>query len=186
MTARAPRILMVGTAPEGRGGAGALVAVLRDGGPFEEAAVRYVSTHREGSFLAKLAAAADGSCRAIACLWRRPAIVHAHAASHARCAHTSLRLARCAGCQTIFHLHGGGVRQFATVRPGVLLRHWIRPALERSSLVIALADGWAHFVRGFASRARPGVRARTRVAQHDSTEAVRSRLAAIHNDLARA
>jgi glycosyltransferase involved in cell wall biosynthesis len=156
MTARAPRILMVGTAPEGRGGVAALVAVLRASGLFEQASVRYVSTHREGSPLARLGAAAAGFARAIACLWQRPAIVHAHAASHGSFARKSLLLwlARCAGCQTIFHLHGGGFRQFATVRSGVLMRRWIRHTLERSSLVIALTEGWAGFVRGFAPRAR--------------------------------
>ena len=156
MKARAPRILMLGTAPEGRGGVAALVAVLRSSGLFEQASVRYVSTHREGSFLAKLEAAASGFCQTLACLWRRPAIVHAHAASHASFARKSLLLwlARCAGCRTIFHLHGGGFRQFATVRSGVLMRRWIRHTLERSSLVIALTEGWAGFVRSFAPRAR--------------------------------
>lgn len=156
MTARAPRILLVGTAPEGRGRMAALVA--------------------------------DGFARAIACLWRRPATLHAHAASHAGFARMSvlLWLVRCAGGQASSHLSGGGARQFATVRPGVPLRRWIRPVPERSPLVITVTEGWAGFVRGLASRARPGVRARTRVAQHDSTQAVSSRLAAIHNDLARA
>ncbi|MFC5480661.1 glycosyltransferase family 4 protein [Massilia suwonensis] len=159
MKARAPRILMVGTAPEGRGGVAALVAVLRAGGLFEQASVRYVSTHREGSVLTKLKAAAGGFVQTLACLWRRPAIVHAHAASHASFARKSLLLwlARCAGCQTIFHLHGGGFRQFATLRSGVLMRRWIRHTLERSSLVIALTEGWAAFVRSFAPRARVAV-----------------------------
>jgi glycosyltransferase involved in cell wall biosynthesis len=159
MTARAPRILMVGTAPEGRGGVAALVAVLRSSGLFEQASVRYVSTHREGGAFAKLGAAVSGFCAAAACLWRRPAIVHAHAASHASFARKSLLLwlARCAGCRTIFHLHGGGFRQFATVESGSLARRWIRHTLERSSLVIALTEGWAGFVRGFAPRARVAV-----------------------------
>jgi glycosyltransferase involved in cell wall biosynthesis len=159
MTARAPRILMVGTAPEGRGGVAALVAVLRSSGLFEQASVRYVSTHREGGFFAKMGAAACGFCTAAACLWRRPAIVHAHAASHSSFARKSLLLwlARCAGCRTIFHLHGGGFRQFATVESGSLARRWIRHTLERSSLVIALTEGWAGFVRGFAPRARVAV-----------------------------
>ncbi|MDB5745995.1 MAG: hypothetical protein JWP72_843 [Massilia sp.] len=157
MKARAPRILMLGTAPEGRGGVAALVSVLQAGGLFERAAVRYVSTHREGGLLPKLGAAISGSWHAArACLFDRPAIVHAHAASGASFARKSLLLllARAAGCQTIFHLHGGGFRQFATVRSGALTRRWIRHTLERSSLVIALSDGWANFVRGFAPRAR--------------------------------
>jgi glycosyltransferase involved in cell wall biosynthesis len=157
MKARAPRILMLGTAPEGRGGVAALVAVLREAGLFEREQVRYVSTHREGGFLDKLHAAARGFRQAAAaCLWDRPAIVHAHAASRASFARKSLLLwlARCAGCRTIFHLHGGGFRQFATVRSGALMRRWIRHTLERSSLVIALTEGWAAFLRGYAPRAR--------------------------------
>jgi hypothetical protein len=180
-------------------------------------------------------------------VWRRPAIVHAHAASHASFARKSLLLwlARCAGCQTIFHVEGGGFRQFATMRSGALMRRWIRHTLERSSLVIALTEGWAAFVRGFAARVeltgwldagareaqlaraavfclpshaeglpmalleamaagkggvasaalarmledaglqqRLGERARARVAQHYSTQAVCGRLAAIYNELA--
>jgi len=157
MKARAPRILMLGTAPDGQGGVAALVAALRAGGLFERAQVRYVSTHREGGPLAKLDAATRGIWQTVlACLWRRPAIVHAHAASHASFARKSLLLwlARCAGCQTIFHLHGGGFRQFATIESGALMRRWIRHTLERSSLVIALTEGWAGFLRGFAPRAR--------------------------------
>jgi hypothetical protein len=152
MTARAPRIQMAGTAPEGRGAVAALAALM-----------------------------ADGFARAIVCLCPL-AIAHAHAASLARFARKSLLpwLARCAACQTIFHLHGGGARQFATPGPSVVTRRRIRHALERSSRVIALTEGRAGFVRGFAPRIR------TRVAQYYSTEAAGSRLAAIHNDLTRA
>jgi glycosyltransferase involved in cell wall biosynthesis len=110
--------------------------------------------------LAKLGAAAAGFWQAAcACLWSRPAIVHAHAASGASFARKSLvlLLARATGCRTIFHLHGGGFRQFATIRSGVLMRRWIRHTLERSTLVIALSEGWAGFVRGYAPRARVAV-----------------------------
>lgn len=160
MRLRAPRVLMLGTAPEGRGGVAALVSVLQVGGLFERAGVRYVSTHREGGFVAKLGAASAGFWHAArACLFERPAIVHAHAASNASFARKSLLLllARASGCQTIFHLHGGGFRQFASGTSGALpglRRHWIRHTLERSSLVIALSEGWANFLRGYAPRAR--------------------------------
>lgn len=159
MKARAPRILMVGTALGGRGGVAALVSVLQAGGLFERAAVRYVSTHREGGVFAKLGAVASGFRQAAcACLWARPAIVHAHASSGASFARKSLLLlARVTGCQTVFHLHGGGFRQFATIRSGVLMRRWIRHTLERSTLVIALSEGWAGFVRSYAPRARVAV-----------------------------
>jgi hypothetical protein len=203
MTARAPRVLMLGTAPEGRGGVAALVAVLGAGGLFEQARVRSVSTRREGSFCSRLEAAARG-----ACLWRRPAIVHAHAASQASFARKSLLLwlARCAGCQTIFRLHGGGFRQFATVRSGLLkkglaqlveLSGWLETAareqqLNRAAvfclpshaegLPMALPEEMAAGKTVVASRV--GERARDTVAQHYSTEAICGRLAAIYNDLA--
>jgi len=157
MKARAPRILMVGTAPEGQGGVAALVSVLRDGGLFERESVAYVSTHREGGVLAKLGSAARGFGQAArTCLWRRPRIVHAHAASGASFARKSLLLwlARATGCRTIFHLHGGGFRQFAGAGSGALMRRWIRHTLERSSLVIALSESWAQFLRTYAPRAR--------------------------------
>ena len=160
MKARAPRILMVGTALDGHGGVAAVVSVLRASGLFEREAVRYVSTHREGGALAKLGQAGAGLCATIgACLRQRPAIVHAHASTGASLLRKSLVLlvARASGCKTIFHLHGGAFRQYALERSGALMRRWIRHTLERSSLVIALSDSWAAFLRGFAPNARVAV-----------------------------
>ncbi|MCC2962425.1 glycosyltransferase family 4 protein [Massilia sp. IC2-278] len=160
MKARAPRILMVGTALDGRGGVAAVLSVLRAGGLFEREAVRYVSTHREGGTLAKLCHASAGlGATLAACLLRRPAIVHAHASSGASFVRKSLvlLLARASGCKTIFHLHGGTFREYALERSGALMRRWIRHTLERSSLVIALSDSWAAFLEGFAPKARVAV-----------------------------
>jgi glycosyltransferase involved in cell wall biosynthesis len=154
------RVLMLGTALEGRGGVAAVVSVLRDGGLFERERVRYVPTHAEGAWGGKIARALSGFWHAARiCLCQRPAIVHVHSASNASFLRKSLLLliARSAGCKTIFHLHGGGFREFATADAGPLLRRWIRHTLERSSLVIALSDSWASFLRGFAPRARVAV-----------------------------
>jgi glycosyltransferase involved in cell wall biosynthesis len=150
---------MLGTALEGRGGVVAAVSVLRDGGLFEREAVRYVATHADGTRAVKLRHALAGFCSTLAaCVLRRP-IVHAHSASRASFVRKSLLLliARRAGCQTIFHLHGGGFRQFVHAESGPLMRRWIRHTLEHSSRVIALSDGWAEFLRGFAPRARVAV-----------------------------
>lgn len=160
MKARTPRILMVGTALDGRGGVAAVVSMLRASGLFEREAVHYVSTHREGGPLAKSVHAGAGLCATVgACLRHRPAIVHAHASTGASFVRKSLVLlvARASGCKTIFHLHGGAFRQYALERSGALMRRWIRHTLERSSLVIALSDSWAAFLRGFAPRARVAV-----------------------------
>jgi glycosyltransferase involved in cell wall biosynthesis len=154
------RVLMLGTAPEGRGGVAAVVSVLRAGGLFEREAVRYLPTHAEGRAAAKAWRALAGVCgTAAACLLARPAIVHAHSASRASFVRKSLLLAiaRGAGCRTIFHLHGGAFRQFAEIESGALMRRWIRHTLERSSRVIALSESWAQFLRGYAPRARVAV-----------------------------
>jgi glycosyltransferase involved in cell wall biosynthesis len=151
---------MVGTALEGRGGVAAAVSVLRRHGLFEREAVRYVATHRDGTPFVKARLLLTGSCQTVvACVGRHPAIVHVHAASHASFLRKSLVLlvARLAGCKTIFHLHGGGFRTYATEEAGALLRRWIRHTLEASSLVITLSDSWAQFVRACAPRARVAV-----------------------------
>jgi glycosyltransferase involved in cell wall biosynthesis len=155
-----PRILMVGTALEGKGGVAAVVSVLRHQGLFERERVRYVATHREGSMASKARGALSGFWQTLlACFSQHPAVVHVHAASRASFMRKSivLLIARLAGCKTIFHLHGGGFRQFATVEAGSLMRRWIRHTLEASSVVITLSEGWAGFVRDFAPKARTAV-----------------------------
>jgi glycosyltransferase involved in cell wall biosynthesis len=155
---------MVGTTPEGRGGVASVVSVLRRHGLFEREDVRYIATHRSGPRLAKAAGALGGLCRIVlACLraglGRRPAVVHAHVASRASFLRKSLVLwiARMSGCKTIFHLHGAEFREFATQEAGRLLRRWIRHTLERSSVVIALSESWAQFLRAFAPGATVAV-----------------------------
>ena len=152
-----PRVLMIGTEPGGRGGVASVVEVLRQGGLFERESVRYLSSHREGSRAAKAGAAVNALWRTtLACLTNRPAVVHAHAASRASFLRKSLLLliARASGCRTIFHLHGAEFDLFAGAESGPMLRWWIRRTLERSSVVIALSDSWAGFLRGFAPAAR--------------------------------
>jgi glycosyltransferase involved in cell wall biosynthesis len=151
---------MVGTALEGRGGVAAVVSVLRQHGLFERERVRYVATHRDGSTAAKAGGALSGFWQTLlACLRQHPAVVHVHAASHTSFVRKSivLLIARLAGCKTIFHLHGGGFRQFAAVEAGALMRRWIRHTLESSSVVITLSSSWAQFVSGFAPKARVAV-----------------------------
>jgi glycosyltransferase involved in cell wall biosynthesis len=151
---------MVGTALEGRGGVAAVVSVLRRHGLFERESVRYVATHRDGPPLVKARLLLSGVWQTlVACAGGHPAIVHVHAASHASFLRKSIVLlvARLAGCKTIFHLHGGGFRTFATEEAGTLLRRWIRHTLEASAVVITLSESWAQFVHGFAPRARVAV-----------------------------
>ncbi len=156
---KAPRVLMLGTEPGGRGGVATVVSLLRQDGLFEREGVLYVPTHVEGSGAAKLGAAVKGLVLTLACLARRraqrPQLMHVHAASKGSFVRKSVLLAlgRAAGCKTVFHLHGACFDSFiAGASP--LMRRWIRHTLERSSVVIALSTRWAGFLQAFAPRAR--------------------------------
>lgn len=156
--APAPRVLMLGTDPEGRGGVATVVSLLRRDGLFEREGVRYVPTHAEGSGARKVGAFLKGLSGTLACLARpnhRPEVVHAHAASKGSFVRKSLllALARARGCKTVFHLHGACFDDFVA-GSGCLMRRWIRHTLESSSTVIALSTRWADFLRGIAPGAR--------------------------------
>jgi glycosyltransferase involved in cell wall biosynthesis len=151
------RVLMLGTALEGRGGVATVVSMLREGGLFEREAVRYVATHTEGGRAAKARAALSGLLRTLGiCLFRRPQVVHVHAASNASFLRKSLLLAvaRCAGCRTVFHLHGACFDKYAQEQASPLVRRWIRHTLQSTSVVIALSPHWAEFLRRYAPGAR--------------------------------
>lgn len=151
------RVLMLGTALDGRGGVATVVSMLREGGLFEREAVRYVATHADGGRGAKARAALSGMLRTLGiCLFRRPQVVHVHAASNASFLRKSLLLAvaRGAGCRTVFHLHGACFDRYAGQQASPLLRRWIRHTLRSASVVIALSPHWADFLRRFAPGAR--------------------------------
>lgn len=153
--ARAPRVLMLGTDPEGHGGVATVVSLLRQGGLFEREGVRYVQTHADGSRVRKAAVFCMGLWRTLAVLARDPSLVHAHAASRGSFVRKSLllALARKRGCKTVFHLHGACFDAFVAASSGPM-RRWIRHTLERSSAVIALSLRWADFLRTVAPEAR--------------------------------
>lgn len=146
---------MLGTEPGGRGGVATVVSLLQQNGLFEREGVCYVPTHAEGSRMAKVGAALKGLLRTLACLARRPEVVHAHAASNGSFVRKSvlLALARASGCKTVFHLHGACFDSFIE-GSNPLIRRWIRHTLESSSTVIALSTRWAAYLNGFAPRAR--------------------------------
>lgn len=156
MRTRPVRALMIGTAPDGKGGVASVVTVLRQAGFFEQQGIRYVSSHTEHSSSRKLVAMLGATRQLLAACWRgqRP-IVHVHSASRASFYRKSLllALARLGACPTIFHLHGAEFQQFAVKESSPAMRWWIRRTLERSSVVVALSDTWAAFLRGYAPTA---------------------------------
>ncbi|WP_230522489.1 MULTISPECIES: glycosyltransferase family 4 protein [Janthinobacterium] len=156
MSDERPQALMLGTAPEGKGGVAAVVCVLLREGFLDEHAVRYVVTHAEVPAMDKLALAFNALRQLLAVrLTGAKPLVHAHCSSRASFYRKSvlLALARGMGCKTIFHLHGGEFRQFTMDEVGPVGRWWIRHTLEKSSAVIGLSPSWAEFLQTFAPRA---------------------------------
>lgn len=151
-------VLMFGTDPDMRGGIASVVSAIREGGFFDWAHVRYVSTHVEGGGVRKLRrfiAAVFTTLRTL--ISQRVVLAHAHVSSNGsfwRKA-TLLWIARRFGVPTIFHLHSGGFDTYASGSTGSALRRWcIRRTLESSTVVIVLSERWAAWARGFAPESR--------------------------------
>nr|WP_316643916.1 glycosyltransferase family 4 protein [uncultured Roseateles sp.] len=153
-------VLMIGTAPQGKGGVAAVVSVYVRSGLFDHFPVHYVATHREGGRLSKLVCALSATAQiAVRLLSGRVALVHAHSASNASFKRKSfyLALARALRVPTIFHLHGGGFRDFADQQASPRLRSWIVHTIRHSTRVIALSQAWSDYLTGLAPGARVAI-----------------------------
>jgi glycosyltransferase involved in cell wall biosynthesis len=139
------RVVMLGTAPQTRGGISAVVEAWRAGGLFERWPVDYVATHCDGGAGAKLLAAARGLRRFFALLLEhRRVLVHVHCASRASFWRKSLfmAIAHAARCPVVLHLHGGGFARFYEQECGPLRQRLVRHFLGRAACVIALTERW--------------------------------------------
>ena len=151
-------VLMLGTSPAMQGGIAAVVAALRDGGLFDIAKVRYVATHVDGNSsrkVMKFLGAVFTSLRILAS--GRVVLAHAHVSSGASFWRKALLLwtARRFGVPTVFHLHSGGFKEFATQGLGGPISRWvIRRTLESSGVVVVLTQRWADWVYQFAPASR--------------------------------
>lgn len=157
---RARCIVMLGTAFETRGGISAVVNAYRAGGLFDRWPVCYLATHREGRALSKFALAAGSFMRfAGLILARRVAVVHVHSASRASFWRKSpfLLLAFLSARPVVFHLHGGGFREFFEQDCGPLTRAWVRAVFRKAAHVIVLSPSWAAWVRSVAPEANQHV-----------------------------
>lgn len=139
------RIVMLGTAPETRGGIAAVLGAWRAEGLFERWPIEYVVTHCDGGGGRKLLAAARGLRAFLALLAaHRRVLVHVHCASHAsfwrKAAFMAIALA--ARCPVVFHLHGGGFARFYESECGPLGRRIVRFFLERAACVVAVSERW--------------------------------------------
>lgn len=144
-------VVMLGTAPETRGGVAAVIQAYRAAGLFERWPVEYVATHADGGRAAKALAAVRGLRRFAALLAARGRVlVHVHCASRAsfwrKC--VFMAIAHGARCPVILHLHGGGFARFYAEQCGPLRRRIVRHFLRRAACVVVLSERWRHWVAG--------------------------------------
>ena len=150
-------VLMVGTSLGVRGGISAVVRGYRDAGLFQRVSLRYVATHVDGSWRAKLVAALGGYVRMIAELIRMDApLVHVHFASRASFWRKSVicLLALLWKRPYVLHLHGGEFGKFYDEECGGFAKWLARTLLTRAALVLALAELWRVTLTRIAPQAR--------------------------------
>jgi glycosyltransferase involved in cell wall biosynthesis len=151
------RLVMLGTAPDTRGGIAAVVNAYRAHGLFERWPIEYIPTHRDGAALPKLLTAVRALLAFIVLLAReRRVVLHVHSASRASFWRKSIFMAigMCAGSPVILHLHGGGFARFYETECGWAGRRLIRFCLDRAACVIVLSAHWRAWVAGVTQNKR--------------------------------
>ena len=151
------RLVMLGTAPDTRGGIAAVVNAYRAQGLFERWPIDYVPSHRDGGAPRKLLAAVKALLAFVLLLCRqRRVIIHVHCASHASFWRKSIfmALATLVKCPVILHLHGGGFARFYESECGAAGRRVIRFFLDRAACVIVVSEHWRAWIASVTENER--------------------------------
>jgi glycosyltransferase involved in cell wall biosynthesis len=152
-----PRVALVGSRPDSRGGVATTIRLLQNSRLAAEFDLILVATHRDGTMTTKALEAARGLIWLMRlCATRNVNLVHVHASAGPSLARKSLAIgiARATGVPVVLHVHGGSGFHAELERRTVLARlerRAIRWALESSEVVVALTPGWE---RRLAARGR--------------------------------
>lgn len=155
MHLRRKLLVMVGTSFTTKGGVASVINAYRHAGLFDRWNIRYVPSHVDGRWLAKLTVAMVAFSRFLALLLTgRIELLHVHSASNASFwRKTSFVLpALLFRRPVLFHLHGGG---FVVFYHGCnsLQRYVIRFVLTHVASVIVLSNMWQKQVSQIAPSA---------------------------------
>ena len=122
-----------------KGGIGMVLHTYR--GIYEE--FRFITTHKEGSGIAKAAIFVRALFALLPALCRKDIrIVHVHGASKGSFVRKSIiiLLSKCFGKKVVYHIHGGGFKAFTQRhRKAVML------VLRRCDVIVALSDYWKSY-----------------------------------------
>lgn len=138
-----PKILMIGTDPESRGGISSVIRMYEEGGLFQKAL--YLASYKDGGPVGKLAYYVRFLGQYLKTLLTVPSIrlVHVHTASYASFSRKSLvvMLAKLFGKKVILHVHGAEFAVFYE-KCGTLRKKWLEHILRRCDCIIALSNQW--------------------------------------------
>ncbi len=149
---RRPRVLMVGPAPDGRGGIAAQTATLLRSSLPRRVRLRHVATHREGSAVRRAASGWRGLRRVRRALAAGDVdLVHVMLSSHGSFWRKAavVSAARRAGTPIVIHVHGGVFDRYRDRSP--LHAAAVRRLLDAADAVLVLTDGWRNLVRGYTA-----------------------------------
>ena len=150
-------VVMLGTSPQGRGGIATVVRNYFASGLMEHCRVRYITTHVQGSRLAKLFAAAHALCPTLGVLIAREAAVfHLHMSSGPstwrKC--VFMGLARVFRVPYVIHMHGGDYLEFFRAECGPARRRLVRTILHGAERILVLSRSWEAAIHAIAPQAR--------------------------------
>lgn len=139
------KIVMIGSAPEVRGGISAVVNVYAAQGLFGRWDLRYIATHCDGSKPRKAVKALGAWLTFMSRLLAgRVDLLHVHIASDASFWRKSLFVmpARWLGVPYVLHMHGGRFLEFYRDQPSRFVKDFIRSVYRNARVVIALSEQW--------------------------------------------
>jgi glycosyltransferase involved in cell wall biosynthesis len=143
------RIVMLGTGFETRGGISSVVNVYREAGLFERFPITYVTTHVDGSALAKMRVCVIAWLRYMGLLiGGKVALAHVHISTGISFWRKLLFVcpALVLGVPAVLHLHGADFAEFYD--EGSKRRKWIlRTVFDKCAGIIVLSHSWKEWVR---------------------------------------
>jgi glycosyltransferase involved in cell wall biosynthesis len=138
-----PRVLMIGTDIQSRGGISSVIGMYQQAGLLDR--ILFMPSYTDGSMLKKLFFYTAFLIRFIWTLLTQPSIrlVHIHSASYGSFLRKSLVMifSRLLGRKTVVHIHGAEFVVFYN-KASKAVKKIIRTLLKRSDAIIALSHQW--------------------------------------------
>jgi glycosyltransferase involved in cell wall biosynthesis len=138
-----PRVLMIGTDPDSRGGISSVIRMYKEGGLFQK--VLYLASYRDGSAFQKIVYYLFFLCAYLKTLLLTQSIrlVHVHTASYASFTRKSLViiLSKLFGKKVILHVHGAEFSLFYQ-KCGFFRKRWLTSILGVCNCMVALSSQW--------------------------------------------